>query len=65
MPHLILLRLHVSEIVFIGVDFNWHPLDYLNPVALQTDNLLGIIGHQLHFAHSQIHKNLGPDAVVS
>ena len=57
-----------SEVVFIvAVRFHTdrHLLDDLQPVPLESDNFLGVVGQQPDFLDAEIGKDLGADSVLS
>src|SRR6059036_3562615 len=65
MPHLVTLRLQVSLVDSISVHFERDSLYNLQPITVQANHFLGIVGKEFHLPHSQVSKYLGPNAVIT
>ena len=65
MAHAGLLGVHVKLVVAIRFHFDGHVLDHLEAIALQTNALDGIVGHQTHLGHAQNAQDISTDAIVA
>ena len=64
MPHLVPFRLQIIYVIFIWCNYDGHPIDDFYTVPFETDDFLGVVGHQTHFLHSQINQDLGADTII-
>src|SRR5262249_16717463 len=63
--HLLPLRHEVATIGLRGRHLDGHPLDHLEPVALDADDLLGVVGEDAQPLRPEVHEDLRADAVVA
>src|SRR4051794_10442912 len=61
---LVLLGLQVAAVVEVGRDLDGHALDDAQAVAVDADDLLGVVGEDAQLADAQVVEDLGADAVV-
>src|SRR3990172_2045388 len=64
MPELSLLCLEINKVPFVRVDLHRDPLNDLEAVSFETDDLLGIVCHEPHLSDPEIDKDLRADAIV-
>jgi 6,7-dimethyl-8-ribityllumazine synthase len=62
MAELLALGGEIAFIGFAGGHLDRHPLDNLQAVAFEADDLLRIVVNQANLAHPQFRKDLGADA---
>src|SRR5215470_2441482 len=60
-PHLVALGQQVAPIVVRGRDLDGHPLDHLEPVALDADDLLRVVGQDPQALGAEVDEDLRPD----
>jgi len=63
-PHPLLLRFQITNIVFVGLNHDGDPLGDGDAVSLQTHNLFGVVGHQAHLPDTQIYQDLRANAII-
>ncbi len=59
------LRLQVSSIDAVGLNLQRDPLYDLQAVALEADDLPGIVGQKTHLPDPQVDQDLGSNSIVS
>ena len=64
-PELVVFGAEVAFILGAGRHFNRDPLLHLEPVTLQADDLLRIVGQKAHALHAEVHQNLRAQAVIA
>ncbi len=57
--------LEVASVVLVRFLFDWDLLDDFEVVAIETDDLARVVGHEADFFHAEIGDDLGADAVVT
>src|ERR1700756_5522571 len=62
---LIFLGLQVALVVRIRRDGDWNPFDHLEAEALQTVDLLRVVGEQPYLPDAEVVEDLAADAVVA
>ncbi len=65
MVHFFFFCAHIALVVGVGCNLDGYILDNLYSIALQSDALDGVIGHETQFACPHFAENLRPDAIVS
>ena len=65
MSHTFLLGTEITLVVWIRSSLNSYVLRYFQTVSLQAHTFHGIIGHQPHFVHSYLTKNLGTHTIIT
>ena len=65
MSHTFFLGTEITLVVWIRSSLNSYVLRYFQTVSLQAYTLHGIIGHQPHFVHSYLTKNLGTYTIIT
>ena len=65
MPHPVLFRLQVTEVVGVGCHLDGHVLDDLESVGPESHTLHGVVGEQSHLMDAQVAQHLGSAAVVA
>src|SRR6202012_5429012 len=65
MTHPVTLGHQIPDVLRIGAHRQRHPLDDMQPVAVQADSLGGVVGQQPHRADPEVDQDLGPGAVVA
>src|SRR5665213_145931 len=63
--HALALGAEVLDVLRGGHRLDVHPLDDVEPEALETSVLCGIVGHEPHGGHAQVDQDLGTDAVLA
>src|ERR1700733_2364101 len=64
MTHPVSFGHQIPDVLRIGPHRQRHPLDDVQPVAVQADTLGGVVGQQPHRADSEVDQDLSPGAVV-
>ena len=64
LSHLLFLGTEVALVVLIGRDLNRDVLHHLEAVALETDPLDGVIGHEAHLTDAELLEYLSTDTIV-
>src|SRR5262245_19599221 len=65
MSQLIFLGFQIAGVILVGWDLDGDAFDNAQAVAVQADDLAGVVGEQADVADAQIVENLGADAVVT
>src|SRR5215470_1426619 len=65
MAHLLPLGHEIASIGLGGRHLDGHPLDHLEPIALDADDLLRVVGEDAQLLRPQVHEDLRPDTVVA
>src|SRR5579884_40907 len=63
-PHLLSFRLEIFAVIRIGRNAQRDPLDDLQPVAFQSRDLHGVVGHKPDLLETQIDHDLRADAII-
>ena len=58
------LRFQILDVIFVGGDLDRHAFDDFQAVAVQADDLFGVVGQQADLADAQVEEDLGADAIV-
>src|SRR5581483_4525739 len=64
-PHALALGAQVPLVVRVGGDLERHPLDDLEPEALEAAVLGGVVGHHPHRGDPEVDEDLRADAVLA
>ena len=64
-PELVLLRLQIFFIGFVGRNFERDALDDLESVPFDASSLNRVVRNHSHPAHAEIHEDLGADSVIT
>ena len=65
MTHFLFLGRKVAAVDVVGLDHDRHLLDDLNPVDLESADLLGVVGHDPKPAQAEVAQDLSPDPVIA
>ena len=64
MPEFLLFRLQIYEVPLMGVRLDRDPLDHLQPVAFEPDDLFRVVRHQPHLSDAKVDQYLRAYPVI-